>query len=343
MKKISIISACTDLGLKIDGAELGAQALTEGLKSSKISKNHIVKGSKKHTLESANSNSNDINSFVAKFDDLLLNMHEAHFEEAMNTESKNSYYEKMHNLVLAVKALDTKNEKRNLPEINELNEKLYNTTREIIKNNEFPLLVGGDHITAIGSSLASIKEHNNLGIIWFDSHADYNTYLTSVTGNLHGLPLAVATNYENTILSDFHTGPFYNPKNTVIVGGRDIDPWEWGNVLDAGVTVFSTEDIKKYGVEEICKKAFAIASNGTEGVHISLDLDIIDPVVAPGVSIPAKNGLNLDETYLLADEITKYANIIKSADLVEYNPLFDKNDITKEIATNILNTWVEKF
>lgn len=343
MKKISIISACTDLGLKIDGAELGAQALTEGLKSSKISKNYIVKGSKKHTLESTNSNSNDINSFVAKFDDLLLNMHEAHFEETMNTESKNSYYEKMHNLVLAVKALDTKNEKRNLPEINELNEKLYNTTREIIKNNEFPLLVGGDHITAIGSSLASIKEHNNLGIIWFDSHADYNTYLTSVTGNLHGLPLAVATNYENTILSDFHTGPFYNPKNTVIVGGRDIDPWEWGNVLDAGVTVFSTEDIKKYGVEEICKKAFAIASNGTEGVHISLDLDIIDPVVAPGVSIPAKNGLNLDETYLLADEITKYANIIKSADLVEYNPLFDKNDITKEIATNILNTWVEKF
>lgn len=343
MKKISIISACTDLGLKIDGAELGAQALTEGLKSSKISKNYIVKGSKKHTLESANSNSNDINSFVAKFDDLLLNMHEAHFEEAMNTESKNSYYEKMHNLVLAVKALDTKNEKRNLPEINELNEKLYNTTREIIKNNEFPLLVGGDHITAIGSSLASIKEHNNLGIIWFDSHADYNTYLTSVTGNLHGLPLAVATNYENTILSDFHTGPFYNPKNTVIVGGRDIDPWEWGNVLDAGVTVFSTEDIKKYGVEEICKKAFAIASNGTEGVHISLDLDIIDPVVAPGVSIPAKNGLNLDETYLLADEITKYANIIKSADLVEYNPLFDKNDVTKQIALTILNKWIEKF
>ncbi len=343
MKKISIISACTDLGLKIDGAELGAQALTDGLKSSNISQNYILKGNKKSEASKTNLVSSDINSFVTKFDDLLLNMHDLHFEENMNAEERKAYYEKMHNLVLAVKALDSKNEKRNLEEINEFNEKLYDTTRKIIQNKEFPLLVGGDHIVAIGSSLASIKENKNMGIIWFDSHADYNTYPTSVTGNLHGLPLAVATHYEKNILADFHNGPFYNPKNAVIVGGRDIDPWEWGNVLDAGVTVFSTEDIKKYGVHEICKKAFDIASNGTDGVHISFDLDIIDPNVAPGVSIPAKNGINLEETYALAEEITKYSNIIKSADLVEYNPLFDKNNVTKEIATNILNTWIEKF
>ncbi len=345
MKDISIISACTDLGLKIDGAELGAQALTQGLKSSNISKNYVLKSRKKHEeIKSCVSCSGkDINSFVNNFNSLLLDMHEIHFEHSMSEDEKKAYYEKMHNLVLAVKALDSKNEKRNLDGINDFNEELYNTTRSIIQNGSFPLLVGGDHIVAIGSSLASIKEHKNMGIIWFDSHADFNTYPTSVTGNLHGLPLAVVTNYEKNILADFHSGPFYNPKNTVIVGGRDIDPWEWGNVLDAGVTVFSTEDIKKYGVEEICKKAFAIASNGTNGVHISLDLDLIDPEVAPGVSIPAKNGINLDETYLLADEITKYSDIIKSADLVEYNPLFDKNGITKEIATNILNKWIEKF
>lgn len=343
MKKISIISACTDLGLKIDGAELGAQALTDGLKSSNISQNYILKGNKKAKASKTNLDSDDINSFVSKFDNLLLNMHDLHFEENMNTEERKAYYEKMHNLVLAVKALDSKNEKRNLEEINEFNEKLYNTTRKIIQNKEFPLLVGGDHIVAVGSSLASIKENKNMGIIWFDSHADYNTYLTSVTGNLHGLPLAVATHYEKNILADFHNGPFFNPKNAVIVGGRDIDPWEWGNVLDAGVTVFSTEDIKKYGVYEICKKAFNIASNGTNGVHISFDLDIIDPNVAPGVSIPAKNGINLEETYALAEEIAKYSNVIKSTDLVEYNPLFDKNNVTKEIATNILNTWIDKF
>lgn len=344
MKKVSIISACTDLGLKIDGAELGAQALTKDLKSSNISKNYILKSSKKtDEAKQVISSNEDINSFVEKFDSLLLDMHELHFEESMSEEEKTTYYTKMHNLVLAIKDLDTKNEKRNLEGINEFNENSYNVIRKIIQDGDFPLLVGGDHITAIGSSLASIKEHNNLGIIWFDSHADYNTYPTSVTGNLHGLPLAVATHYEKNILADFHNGPFFNPKNTVIVGGRDIDPWEWGNVIDSGVTVFSTDDIKKYGVEEICKKAFDIASNGTNGVHISFDLDVIDPEVAPGVSVPAKNGLNLEEAYALADEITKYSNIIKSADLVEYNPLFDKNDITKEIAINILNKWIDKF
>ncbi len=345
MKKVSIISACTDLGLKIDGAELGAQVLTKDLKSSNISQNYVLKSIKKNEEMKlyTSSNNKDINHFVDNFNSLLLDMHEIHFEKNMSDEEKNLYYEKMHNLVLAVKALDSKNEKRNLAGINDFNERLYNTTRTVIQNGEFPLLVGGDHIVAIGSSLASIKENKNMGIIWFDSHADFNTYPTSVTGNLHGLPLAVATHYEKSMLADFHDGPFYNPKNAVIVGGRDIDPWEWGNVLDAGVTVFSTEDIKKYGVEEICKKAFAIASNGTDGVHISFDLDLIDPEVAPGVSIPAKNGINLEETYLLADEITKYVDIIKSADLVEYNPLFDKDNITKEIATNILNKWIEKF
>ena len=345
MKKVSIISACTDLGLKIDGAELGAQVLTKDLKSSNISQNYVLKSIKKNEEMKlyTSSNNKDINHFVDNFNSLLLDMHEIHFEKNMSDEEKNSYYEKMHNLVLAVKALDSKNEKRNLAGINDFNERLYNTTRTVIQNGEFPLLVGGDHIVAIGSSLASIKENKNMGIIWFDSHADFNTYPTSVTGNLHGLPLAVATHYEKSMLADFHDDPFYNPKNAVIVGGRDIDPWEWGNVLDAGVTVFSTEDIKKYGVEEICKKAFAIASNGTDGVHISFDLDLIDPEVAPGVSIPAKNGINLEETYLLADEITKYVDIIKSADLVEYNPLFDKDNITKEIATNILNKWIEKF
>ena len=249
----------------------------------------------------------------------------------------------MHNLVLAVKDLDEKNEKRNLKQINEFNEKLYNVVQEIISDNSFPLTVGGDHIISIASSLASLQKNKNLGIIWFDAHADYNTYKSSVTGNLHGLPLAVATNYEKTILSDFHKGPFYNPKNAVIVGGKDIDPWEWSNVLDAGVTVFSTEDIKKYGIESICKKAFEIASNGTNGVHISLDLDIIDPTVAPDVSVPADNGLNLKETYELSNEIVKYSNIIKSADLVEYNPVFDKDNKTQKLAQEILTQWINNF
>lgn len=346
MKKLAIINACTDLGVDVDGAELGPQLLTKNLTNNNISSNYVVKQEhikEKTDFKNPNTNKETIDDFVKEFNALLLKMHELHFEHKMNDTQMNLYFQKMQNLVLSVKSLDEKNEKRNLSSINEFNEELYNLVLKVLGNDEFPITVGGDHIVAIASSLASIRKYNNLGIIWFDSHADFNTYKTSVTGNLHGLPLAVATNYEKNILADFHNDPFYNPKNTVIVGGRDIDPWEWGNILDAGVTVFSTKDIKEQGIETICKKAFDIASNATNGVHISFDIDLIDPNVAPAVSVPADDGINLNEVYKLADEITKYSDIIKSADLVEFNPIFDRNHETEKIATNILNTWVEKF
>ena len=239
----------------------GPQILTKDLSSSKIS--HFYTIQKETLKEKANSSVdvNEIDGFVNKFNSLLLQMHDLHFEHSMDETAKKSYYQKMHDLVLSVKALDTKGEKQNLNAINEFNKELYDLVLKVIDDGDFPLTVGGDHIVAIASSLASIKKHQNLGIIWFDSHADFNTYPTSVTGNLHGLPLAVATHYEKSILANFHTGPFYNPKNTVIVGGRDIDPWEWNNVLDSGVTVFSTEDIYNQGIQAVCKKAFEIANN----------------------------------------------------------------------------------
>ncbi len=346
MKKIAIINSCTDLGVHVNGASLGAQILTKDLCSSNISNQYTIRDNqikKEANPKNQIHSCQEINDFVQEFNRLLLSMHELHFEEKMTTEEIKSYQKKMHDLVLSVKALDTKNEKRNLEQINEFNEKLYKQVLQVLEADEFPLTVGGDHIIAIASSLASIKRHQNLGMIWFDSHADYNTYTTSVTGNLHGLPLAVATHFEKDILSDFHKGPFYDPKHTVIVGGRDIDPWEWENVLEAGVTVFSTKDIQKYGAREICKKAFEIASNGTNGVHISFDLDLIDPNFAPGVSVPAKDGINLKETYELVDEIVKYANLIKSADLVEYNPVFDIDNKTANLAKEILNKWIENF
>lgn len=243
---------------------LGAQILTKALSSNKISHCYTVQQEalkEKVNFKEPHTSQTQIQDFVSEFNALLLKMHELHFEQTMTNEDITSYNQKMHDLVLAVKSLDSLNEKRNLEAINHFNQELYKTVSHALALGEFPLTVGGDHIIAIGSSLASLKKYQNLGIIWFDSHSDFNTYSTSVTGNLHGLPLAVATHYEKDILSDFHNGPFYHPKNTVVVGGRDIDPWEWGNVLDAGVTVFSTKDIENQGVEAICKKAFEIASS----------------------------------------------------------------------------------
>lgn len=242
-----------------------------------------------------------------------------------------------------VKEKDNDNKRKNIVELNNFNKRLYNIVLNTIENNKFPLTLGGDHSLVIASALASIKKQKNLGIIWFDAHGDYNTFDTTISGNIHGLPLAVIDHYEKNDLADFHTGNFYKPENTVIVGARDLDPLEIENLKDAGVTVFTTEDIKEQGADVITRKAFQIANNCTNGVHISYDIDLIDPKVAPGVSIPAKSGINLDEAYLIADTILKYKEIIKSADIVEYNPMRDIDDKTKKITLTILNKMLSGF
>lgn len=288
MKKYSIINACSDFGVHVNGAKLGPETISKDIKE-------IELGTK------------------------ISNFYTLHAEEAD-------------------KELDKNNKKKNLNPVNAFNTKLYNLEDEIVKKGEFPITLGGDHVIAIASALASINTHKNMGIIWVDAHGDFNTFETTQSGNLHGLPYAVITNYEKKLLADFHNGNFYNPKNAVILGGRDIDELELPNIKGAGVTLISTEDIHKYGAEEMFKKAIEIASNGTDGVHISYDLDVIDPKIAPGVSVPAIDGINLDEAYKIADLINEEINkdIVKSFDLVELNPLLDKDKITEKIAVEII-------
>lgn len=111
------------------------------------------------------------------------------------------------------------------------------------------------------------------------------------------------------------------------------------NIRKSGVTLFSTEDIRKKGTKQICKEAFEIALNGTEGVHVSYDIDLIDPIIAPGVSIPAVDGINLKEAYEIADEIINYRENIKSIDIVEFNPLRDVDNVTENITKTIFNKF----
>lgn len=235
------------------------------------------------------------------------------------------------------------NKRKNLDEINKFNEQLYSLISSSLDNHKLPITIGGDHSLAIATALASIKKYNNMGIIWFDSHGDFNTFDTTISGNIHGLPLAVITNYEKKYLSDFHSGNFYNPQNTVIVGARDIDILEIENLKEAGVTIFSTDDVRKQGADVVTRKALEIASANTNGVHISYDIDLIDPEVAPGVSIPAVNGINIEEAFLIVQTIIKKKNLVKSIDIVEYNPTLDIDNKTKNIALNILNNFLNNF
>lgn len=242
------------------------------------------------------------------------------------------------------KELDKNNLKKNLNELNIFNNKLYSEILSTIESNNLPITIGGDHSIAIASALASINKYNNLGIIWFDAHGDYNTFETTSSGNIHGIPFAVVTGYEKNLLTTFHKGNYFNLKNAVLLGARDIDePYELNNLKDAGVTIITTDDIKKYGIEAMYEKAFSIASNGTNGIHISCDIDCIDCDIAPGVSVPVKKGINLEEAYCFIDYIIKNKENIKSIDLVEFNPLKDKNKITEKIATNILNKLIENI
>lgn len=236
------------------------------------------------------------------------------------------------------KELDKTNLKKNLSEINIFNSKLYNETLNTLNNDFFPLVLGGDHSIAIGSALASIKKYINLGIIWFDAHGDFNTFGTTTSGNIHGLPFAALCNYEKKDLCSFHDGSFFNPQNAVLVGGRDIDiPGEIDNLKKAGVTIFTTEDIKLYGPECIYKKAFEIASKNTNGIHVSFDIDVIDPNIAPGVSVPAVEGITLEDANCFVDYIIKNKSFIRSMDLVEFNPEKDLDKKTEQIAIKIIN------
>ncbi len=280
---ITIINANTDLGVHVDGANLGPKLLTKDLT------NKIINIDKENTI----------------------------------------------------KSLDKNDLKKNLEAVNNFTKKVFNTELDILNNNNFPLLIGGDHSCAIGSALASRKVNGNIGIIWIDAHGDFNTFDTTHTGNLHGLPLAAITGYNCDLLTNFITDEFINPKNTVIVGARSIDPWEIGNLRDAGVTIFTTDDIHEKGVKYIMDKAFEIALNNTLGTHISYDIDVIDPVIAPGVSVPEINGINLNEANEIMDYLVSRKPDIKSMDIVEFNPTRDILDKTKEIASNLLNNFIK--
>ena len=235
-----------------------------------------------------------------------------------------------------IKSRNLSDLRKNDYEIDKFNTKLYQAILEKVKDGYFPITIGGDHSIAVASALASAKVHENIGIIWFDAHTDYNTFDTTVTGNIHGLPLAAITGYKNGELRYFHDGNIIQPSKAVVVGARSIDDWEKDNVKYSGITVFTTEDIKEKGVEKVVEEAFRIAGEKTKGIHISYDLDLLNPEVAPGVSVPEFDGISEEEAMKINELIMKHLDQVVSYDLVEFNPLRDQDRKTEQIAINLL-------
>lgn len=215
-----------------------------------------------------------------------------------------------------------------------------------LEKGSAPLVLGGDHSIAIGT-MAGVANHlrqqgQRAGLIWVDAHADMNTPQTSPSGNIHGMPLACCIGLGPPELTElFGFSPKVNPENVALVGVRDVDALERLHVRESGVHVFTMRDIDEYGLRKVMADAIEVATTGTAGFHLSLDLDYVDPRDAPGVGTPVRGGATYREAHLAMEMICDSGALI-SAEAVEVNPVFDEVNRTAELAVELIMSALGK-
>jgi arginase len=230
--------------------------------------------------------------------------------------------------------------KKYIREIARVCQKLYQTSLAALDDSAMPLVLGGDHSLAAGSVAAAAdwaKRSRDLplGLIWVDAHGDMNTPATSPSGNVHGMPLAALLGPEPAELARIGTvSPKVLPAHTVLLGVRNLDEREKTLVRDSHAHVFTMKDIDRQGIASIVEQAVNLAGAGTAGIHVSFDMDVCDPQVAPGVGTPVKGGLNYREAHMVM-EIVADSGLLTSLDLVEVNPTLDVRNATAQLGTEL--------
>lgn len=235
-----------------------------------------------------------------------------------------------------------RNEKlKYLPEIVRACTLLASKTEKIMHAGGFPLILGGDHSVAMGSigGLASYakKTRKKLGMLWVDAHGDLNTDATTPSGNIHGMPLAASLGFGALELTSIG-GDFakLDPKHVVLIGVRDLDEGERKLIRDHHLTVFTMEEIDKHGMAVVITKALRKLKE-VDLLHVSFDLDAVDPSVAPGVGTPVKGGLNYREAHLIMETLNDY-RAITSLEVVEANPILDNRNQSAEFAVELIQS-----
>lgn len=228
---------------------------------------------------------------------------------------------------------------KNLDEVIQANKKLAAKVESVIDNGNFPLVLGGDHSIAIGTLAGLAKAYTNLGVIWYDAHVDMNTAETSPSGNIHGMPLAVSMGLGHERLVNLHReGQKIKPENIVIIGARSIDPGERLLIKEKGIKVFTMHEIDRYGMSAVMEDTIAyLQSKEVDGVHLSLDLDGLDPLYTPGVGTPVPGGISYRESHL-AMEMLDDSGMITSAEFVEVNPILDEKNKTADVAVGLMGS-----
>jgi arginase len=230
--------------------------------------------------------------------------------------------------------------KKYIREIAAVCKKLYDVSLASLTDGALPLVLGGDHSLGAGSVAAAAawgKQAHDLpiGLLWLDAHGDMNTPAMSPSGNVHGMPLAALLGEEPSELADIGgVRPKIQPQHTVLVGIRNLDEREKEAVRKSGVHVFTIKDIDRHGIAEVIEKAIALASAGTAGIHVSFDMDVCEPSIAPGVGTPVKGGLDYREAHLVM-EIVADSGRLTSLDMVEVNPTLDVRNATAQLGTEL--------
>ncbi len=228
---------------------------------------------------------------------------------------------------------------RYLPQIAAACTAIASRVEAVMKDGKLPLVLGGDHSVAVGT-VAGVAAHlrrrgAKAGLIWIDAHTDMNTPATSPSGNIHGMPLACCVGLgpaELTGIEGF--APKIDPRNVVLVGVRSVDEAERVNVQNAGVHVATMRDIDERGLRSVMEEAILRASEGTEGFHVSLDMDGVDPQEAPGVGTPVRGGFTYREAHLIMEMICDSGKLL-SLEVVEVNPVIDEANRTAHLAVEL--------
>lgn len=238
-------------------------------------------------------------------------------------------------------AIDQMNPRaRYLSQIAAAAEELAVLVEAALEERALPVVLGGDHSIAIGS-VAGVSSHyrksgKRVGIIWLDAHADSNTPETSPSGNIHGMPLAALLGqgaHELTHVAGF--APKVLPENAVIIGARSVDPGERELLRRLGVRVFTMSELDERGMADVILEAIEIASLNTAGIHVTMDMDFIDPFYAPGVGTPERGGATYREGHLAMEKIADSGRVA-SVELTEVNPVFDTANQTAQLAVELI-------
>ncbi|WP_267640061.1 arginase [Haloarchaeobius amylolyticus] len=229
-------------------------------------------------------------------------------------------------------------------EVEDVCTRLSEQVADSIEEGYVPVVLGGDHSIAIGS-LKGASRDAEIGTIWFDAHGDYNTPETSPSGNIHGMPLAAALGYRDFAGVEWANSPNLSEENTVWVGLRDIDSQEAEAIRDSEGTVFTMSDIDEHGIAEVVDQALEIATAGVDGIHVSLDLDWLEPNEAPGVGTPVHGGVTYREAHYALERVAEYDrnhDVLRSMELVEVNPVLDEQNQTAKLATELAASGLGK-